>query len=192
MIGIFSTYRQNLGQSGNNEISDRLGFSQHMKTRLILQTGHIILNCNYCLLYINLNPNYLWTMDQEWKWWFKFHSRPALTNLSWHISNTTCYNSIKHLTAFKSRLAFTSVRSGHSATAFPVCPYSDLRFTCMYTIISYLVIRASEVNVGWEITWSVAIGHITKGHAQNRIRCFGYYKSFNVLSQVPSVFANLS
>ena len=27
-------YRQNLGRSGNSEISDRLGFSRHMKTRL--------------------------------------------------------------------------------------------------------------------------------------------------------------
>ena len=26
--------RQNLGQSGNRKISDRLGFSRHMKTRL--------------------------------------------------------------------------------------------------------------------------------------------------------------
>ena len=29
-----SISRQNLGQSGNSKISDRLGFSRHMKTRL--------------------------------------------------------------------------------------------------------------------------------------------------------------
>ena len=39
LLSLVFISRQNLGQSGNGKIPDRLGFSRHMKTRLKIRRG---------------------------------------------------------------------------------------------------------------------------------------------------------